>query len=311
MFSAQHTEITDNISSNHTSGQGDLIRALFAALIYLLLYFITPHFPSVEWTILGATFLSLPLTLLLAVSIPRALRSSRALALHTLISMLIFLPTVLLPILAISFPSRLWNSFIFLLLPFRWIQVFIPGGGGLILIWTAACIGGWLARLVREPKLLLPIALVLALVDIYTVFGGGIVQQAVQSKPGHQIVQKQAMSSLSMHLPTVKPRGGASPIQLDVGFADYLFIAFFFACFMRLGVPSRAIFLALAATLTIYMMIVFFFDIDLPALVPISIVVIIGNMKLFKYERSELFALLYAGLAILLLTAMLIIVAHR
>ncbi len=87
-------------------------------------------------------------------------------------------------------------------------------------------------------------------------------------------------------------------MQLAIGFADFLFIATFFTCFARFGVRSRNTFYVLCGLLTGYMLFVAWKGIDLPALVPIAIVVIGMNLRHFRYTREELFAMLYAGLIV-------------
>jgi hypothetical protein len=151
-----------------------------------------------------------------------------------------------------------------------------------------------LSRLVRELKLLLPVAVVLALVDLYVVFGGGLVAQANQNRAP----ALQAMQSLTVSLtprPSPNVRG---PAPLAVGFADFLFIALFFACFARFRVPARRTFVLLCSILCLYMAAVIVLRLDLPALVPIAIVVIGANWTAFRYSRDEAFAMLYAGLIV-------------
>ena len=55
----------------------------------------------------------------------------------------------------------------------------------------------------------------------------------------------------------------------------------------------------LCGLLVVYMGVVAIFGTPLPALVPIAAVVIGMNLKRFKYERQEAFAMLYAGLILL------------
>ena len=135
----------------------------------------------------------------------------------------------------------------------------------------------------------------LALVDFYVVFGGGLVTQAQQGSPMAQA----AMKSLTVGLPTVqKNAANALPMPV-VGFADYLFIALFFACFAKFGIPARRTFFVLAGVLSLYMLYVLATGTPLPALVPIAAVIISMNLRRFRYERAEAFALFYAALIIL------------
>jgi hypothetical protein len=198
------------------------------------------------------------------------------------------------------------------LLPFwkAYLRLFraVSGLDTLALIWLAASLGCAVSRLVREFKLLFPMGVALALVDLYTVFGGGVVSTAVSGK---NTVAQAAMAALTVQLPTMQPKNGAAPFSLRIGFADFLFIALFFACFIRFGIPARRTFQVLFVTLFLYMAVVFLQDIPLPALVPVAMVVIGMHWRRFRYERSEAFALLYAGLILSAALGYLVFRSHH
>lgn len=168
----------------------------------------------------------------------------------------------------------------------------LPGLGELAMVALAVCGGVLVSRLFREMKMLLPAAVMLALVDLYVVFGGGLVAQATS---GRSQAARDAMKALTVNLPTPQAREGASPIQLAVGFADYLFIAVFFACFHRFGIPARKTFCVLTGLLVLYMFAVALTEAALPALVPMAVVVIAMNWRHFRYDAEEKKALLAAG----------------
>ncbi len=251
------------------------------------------------------TLVSLLLILLFTVCMARAIRSPRAIALNLTLSLLLVLPTVvpLLVHLNPAWPG--WGT----LLPYWKAYTMryraVSGLDTLTLIWLAASLGVAISRLVREFKLLLPMGVALAMVDLYTVFGGGVVDTAISGK---STVARVAMSALTAQLPTMQPKNGAAPFVLNIGFADFLFIAVFFACFARFDVPSRQTFQVLFVTLFLYMAVVFLGGPALPALVPITAVVIGMNWRRFRYERSEAFALLYVGL--ILGAALVFLVLH-
>ena len=87
-------------------------------------------------------------------------------------------------------------------------------------------------------------------------------------------------------------------MDLVIGFADFLFIGLFFACFTQFKIASQKTMWVLIGFLTAYMIVVAVTATPLPALVPIAAVILGMNLKHFKYERSEAFALLYAGLIV-------------
>lgn len=261
-----------------------------SALLYLLFWQIVLriHLSDIV-TIAITTLISLLIALLFTVRMARTAVSPVALGINLGLSLLLILPIGL----SLAIPAATQSGPLHTILPvYGRVYRAAPYLYGLLLMWFAASLGAGISRLVREMKLLLPMAVVLALVDLYVVFGGGLVTQA---KTGSPTAQK-AMSMLTVQLPTVRQQGVAAPIQLAVGVADFLFIAMFFACFARFHIPARRTFLVLCGILAAYMLIVFFRAIDLPALVPIAVVVIGMNVRRFRYERSEAFALLYAGL---------------
>lgn len=283
--------------------------AVVTALAYIALFFITPRLPFSQATVVTATLFLLALSLLFVVLTARALRTPRSLAVNTLISGALALPSILLPILFARFPT--WTGWKEVLQSYSGVArtiAYVPGLRGLLVIWLAACVGVWISRLLREMKILLPIAVVLACMDLYVVFGGGLVTQA---NTGKAPVAQAAMSALSVHLPKVPGSRGAAPMDLSVGFADFLFIALFFACFARFGIPSRNTFLVLCGVLVSYLAVVYWFGIALPALVPIAVVVVGMNLRAFRYERSEAFALLYAGLIVAVVLGGLFYFSHH
>lgn len=285
-------------ANERASVAGDGRHAVILAAMYLIFYQITPRLPFSDMRAVAATtLLSLPLMLLFAVRAARAMRTPRALALGLCISGTLILPSVLIPLLLHLMPGWWgWRTLSPAIGLYGWgLYGLTPGLDGLLLIWFAASLGALIARMVREMKLLLPMAVALAVVDIWAVFGGGLVAQA---QSGKAPVTAKAMQALTAKLPTITPKSGAAPLQLAIGFADFLFVALFFACFAKFGIPSRNTFLVLCGALVGYMIYVAVTGTALPALVPIAVVVICMNLRRFRYERSEVFALLYAGLII-------------
>lgn len=292
------------------SPQKGMRLALLSGLGLIGLYLLAAYLPATEFYILLSTLLALPLTLLFAIGLVSALASPKALLINTVLSFALFFPLPLLGVLNTLIPLPKWVFWA--VVPNLLLARFVPGAGTLLLIWCACCVGHWLSRLVRERKMLLPISVALALVDVFTVFGGGVVTQATHAPKGHAVLQKAAMATLTAKLPT--SARGAAPMQLAVGFADFLFVAFFFACFQRLGMSLsayRATIIALLVVLTVYLAFVFLFSTDLPALVPIAVVVIAVNWRAFRYSRSERFALLYVGLALVVFLGLAIYFLHK
>lgn len=257
------------------------------------------------------TLLGLLIQLIFTVRLARSISSTTSLVANLALSALLSLPMLVTALFLPRFPAwHGWRSLVPLLSGYVTLYRHVPGLRGLCIIWLASSIGVAISRVVREMKMLLPVAVALALVDTYVVFGGGLVHQATH---GTSEAAASAMQALTVPVaPARTPISGAAPMQLTVGFADYLFTALFFACFARFGIPSRRTFWLLYGALALYSVTVFLGKAEaLPALVPIAVVVIGANAKRFKFERSEAFALLYAALIVLLLSGGLYVVYHR
>ena len=270
--------------------------ALATGFLYLMFVRATTWLPFHVSVVVLMTLVSLVLMLVFTVRVARSIISRRALIINFTLSSLLILPKLLIPILATRFPT--WSGWPFIggqYMRYQGLLKHVEGLDGLILMWFAACIGVGVSRLIREMKMLLPISVVLASVDMYVVFGGGLVTQATQ---GHSPIAAAAMWALTVKLPTMHVTRGAAPLQLAIGMADFLFIALFFACFKKFGVAAWNTFIVMCAVLSVYMLIVAYKDLPLPALVPIAVVVVGMNLRQFRYERSEGFALLYAGIIV-------------
>lgn len=281
------------------------------ALAFVALYKVTALLPADINHVALSTIVALVISLAFTVQSARAMRSKIAIAVCLGASAALILPSVVVPIAASRFPA--WDGWATVGPPYGFyvhLLRLVPGVQGLLLVWFAVSIGALVSRLVRETKILLPMAIALALVDLYVVFGGGLVTQA-NSRTRTDQTAHVAMQSLTVRLPVKRPIAGAQPMNLSVGVADYLFIALFFACFARFGIPWKRTFIALVVTLVGYMMIVFFTQTDLPALVPIAVVVVGFNLRYFRYERSEAFALLYAGIIVAAVLGGMIFYSHR
>lgn len=283
--------------------------ALATGFLYLVFVRSTTWLPYHVSVVVLMTLVSLVLMLVFTVRVARSLVSRRALAINFILASILTLPRVLIPVLATRFPT--WSGWPLIDGQFeRYLRLLqhVEGLDGLIMMWFAACIGVGLSRLIREMKMLLPISVVLAMVDMYVVFGGGLVTQVTSGKAP---IAMAAMRALTVKLPTMHLTRGAAPMQLAIGLADFLFIALFFACFKKFGVAAWNTFIVMCGVLSVYMLIVAYKDLPLPALVPIAVVVVGMNLRQFRYERSEGFALLYAGIIVAVVGSVFWFFAHQ
>jgi len=162
----------------------------------------------------------------------------------------------------------------------------LHGVGQGALLAAAGSAGMLVARAVKEPNMLVPIAPVLALVDIATVLSPvGIAKQVMEKAP--EVFEKVAVT-----VPTV---GSTTPLAF-MGPADVLFVAMFFAVLHRAEFRAKATLLWLIPTLFGYMLFVLLLGglsvggfrlSGLPALVPIAAVILIVNRSCFTLSASE------------------------
>ena len=167
---------------------------------------------------------------------------------------------------------------------------------------TLACTfcGIALSRIVREPNVLLPVALVAMPVDyIGAMTGIGFTQNVVQSHP--EIVR-----AVSVPVPTV---GGLHPLGF-IGPGDALFLAFFLAAVLRLDLNTRGTFWWMYGLLTAALLFVLRTGIDVAALVPMGLAVLIANGRLMRLQRSEVYATVYAVTLILALIVAFYLYSH-
>jgi len=148
------------------------------------------------------------------------------------------------------------------------------------------CFGRLLSLIVRERNLLLPVALIAGLADIFTVFFGPT-GQALQKAP--QIVQK-----LSVAIPKVGSASGAAGgagVQAiaTAGLGDFIFLAFFFVCVHRFGLPARRTFwLIFILALTGMFAVLFLPDFPAAPLLPFIVTgFLIANWREFRLTPQE------------------------
>jgi hypothetical protein len=170
------------------------------------------------------------------------------------------------------------------------------------LLSLAVCAGNLASRMIQTPNMLGPVCVVIALIDVWGVLFGGIVSQLLTNAP--QVAAK-AMTS--------GPKIGAASGSLymiplpDVGVGDYLFIGLLFGALMWLGLNWRGALTWVVPLVSLALLsIVFLPQIPaLPGLLFIALGVLIPNTSTLQFTREEKFALLYAGIFVVILTGVL------
>ncbi len=164
---------------------------------------------------------------------------------------------------------------------------------------TLGCtfLGILLSAIIREPNVLLPVALIAMPIDYLGAMTSiGFTKHVVDKNPGF-------VQHVSVPVPSVggsAHHGGLHPFGF-IGPGDILFVAFFFAVVLRLNLNVRGTFWWIYGLLTVTMLVVQTVGFNIAALVPMGLAVLIANFRYFKLKREEVFATLYAGLLIIAL----------
>ncbi|BDI32726.1 hypothetical protein CCAX7_47770 [Capsulimonas corticalis] len=176
-----------------------------------------------------------------------------------------------------------------------------PSIRGLMLAVSLAFFGALLSRIVREAKMLLPIALVAMVIDVLgAMMPRGFTRDIYEQHPG-------VIPSFSVPMPGI---GSLEPISY-VGPGDALFIAFFFGIVQRYRLNMSGTFWMMFGLLSAAMLAVNAGVGNIAALLPMGIAVIVANFRYFKFDRSEMFAMIYAGILAVVLAAGFFAFSHK
>lgn len=178
---------------------------------------------------------------------------------------------------------------------------------GLTITLGCAFFGILLSRIIREPNVLLPVALVAMPIDyIGAMTPVGFTQNVVAQNP--RLVQ-----ALSVPVPAVGSAGHHGILH-PIGFigpGDALFMAFFFAVVLRLNLNVRGTFWWMYGLLTATMLLVLSpVGFSVAALIPMGLAVLIANGRSFKLKREEVFATIYAAALVLALVTVFYFYSH-
>ncbi|MFP3905074.1 MAG: hypothetical protein ACLFWB_12590 [Armatimonadota bacterium] len=195
----------------------------------------------------------------------------------------------------------LWYALILWSDEYANIAPFISTMASLLFLTACAFFGRLLSRIIRDMNMLLPIAVVLILVDIFTVFYGPT-GDALEKAP-------EVVSSLSVGLPEIGsaagPEGGKGlAFVATAGLGDFIFLGLFFAATWRYGLRFNRtfwlIFALMAVTMLAFLALPFLPGV--PLLPAIAIAFIAANVGEFQFSRQEkvytLVAVLFIGVLV-------------
>jgi hypothetical protein len=171
----------------------------------------------------------------------------------------------------------------------------VPGQelfGNIALILFAVFLGRLVSRVIREGKLLLPVAVVASLVDIFTVFWG-VVAEMTEKAP-------EVVTAFSASAPVPAPAGVAAPILSSIGIGDFLFLSLFLAVALRSAMNAPRTMWAAFAVMLIAPFAFFIWPQapGMPGLPFLSVAVLAVNWRHLRFTREEKRALAFAALLV-------------
>jgi len=173
--------------------------------------------------------------------------------------------------------------------------------GNIALILWAIFLGRLVSRVIREGKLLLPVAVVASIADIITVFWGVV----------HEISQKapEVVETFSAQTPVAVPLTLPVPILTAVGIGDFLFLALFLTVAVRYAMnDAKAVWATFAIMLAAPVPFVIWPDLaGLPGLPLISLAVLGANWRYLRFSREEKRALAFAGVLVIAVAAWIVL----
>ena len=167
----------------------------------------------------------------------------------------------------------------------------------------AATFGGFsLARMIRSANMLGPIGAIIAIIDIWGVLFNGPISKIMASEAAKPVTQ--AAMTAGPKIGNAAARGGFSIPMPAIGVGDFLFLALLLGIIvihrMNWRTPAAATWLLVSGAL---LSITFLPNIPaLPGLLFIGAGAVLPNLKYFTYTRDEKFALLWAGVLVLVMT---------
>ncbi len=180
------------------------------------------------------------------------------------------------------------------------------------LIGAVAGLGVALSAIVRYPNLLLPIALVVTVMDFWTVLGGGFVARVQErAEKGHRVAQ-QLVQAGTIKMPM--PKVGKAPLAVPVvGIGDLFFAAFFFSLLWRFNLRTHLAFW-LAVPL-VWLALLFLSVVPIPLALPglpfLALAVLLPNWRAMRYTPEEKRSLFLGSLFLLALLAVLTLLARQ
>ena len=185
-------------------------------------------------------------------------------------------------------------------------QVAVRSIADTLVLAASLLLGSSISGLIRHANLLPPVAIVLTVVDIWTVWLGGFVVRIQQKAQEGVVIAQRVIEAATVRMPTVATAQYAHIRIPVIGIGDLFFAAFLFALLWKFGLNTRSAFVLSVVFVTVGLMIAQlpFIPFGVPGLPFIALAVVLPNLKSFQYTPEEKKALLIGAIFLVGLLAL-------
>ncbi|MFA0782649.1 hypothetical protein [Fervidibacter sacchari] len=171
---------------------------------------------------------------------------------------------------------------------------------------AALLLGSSISGLIRHANLLPPVAVVLTVVDIWTVWLGGFVARIQQKAQEGVVIAQRVIEAATVKMPTVATAQYAHVGIPVIGIGDLFFAAFLFALLWKFGLNARSAFVLSVVFVIFGLMLAQlpFVPFGVPGLPFIALAILLPNLKSFQYTPEEKKALLIGAVFLVGLLAL-------
>jgi hypothetical protein len=173
-------------------------------------------------------------------------------------------------------------------------QVAVGAIADSLVLAAALLLGSSISGLIRHANLLSPVAIVLTIVDIWTVWLGGFVARIQQKAQEGVVIAQRVIEAATVKMPTVATAQYTRVGIPVIGIGDLFFAAFLFALLWKFGLNARSAFFLSVVFVIFGLMLAQlpFVPFGVPGLPFIVLAILLPNLKSFRYTPEEKKALL-------------------
>lgn len=192
-------------------------------------------------------------------------------------------------------------------------QVVVGAIADTLTLSAALLLGSSISVLVRHANLVPPVAIVLTVVDIWTVWLGGFVARVQQKAQEGVAIAQRVVEAATIKVPTVATANYAHIGIPVIGVGDLFFAAFLFATLWRFALDTRRAFILSVLFVVLGLMLAQlpFMPFGVPGLPFIALAILLPNLRAFKYTPEEKKALLIGAVFLVALIVLFSLIAGR